>query len=58
MLASKAAQALFLLRTLTAANVNRLAQRLAESTRTALKDLVRGADCCLCVFVHLQQRTL
>lgn len=42
-LASKAAQALFLLRTLTAANVNRLVLRLAETTRKALADLVSGA---------------
>jgi hypothetical protein len=39
-LASKAAQALFLLRTLTAANVNRLVLRLADATRSALKELV------------------
>lgn len=41
LLASKAAQALFLLRTLTAANVNRLALRLADDTRRQLQDLVR-----------------
>lgn len=40
LLASKAAQALFLLRTLTAANVNRLVLRLAEPTRKALRELV------------------
>lgn len=39
-LASKAAQALFLLRTLTAANVNRLVLRLADATRSTLKELV------------------
>lgn len=41
LLASKAAQALFLLRTLTAANVNRLVLRLANDTRKKLQDLVR-----------------
>lgn len=40
LLASKAAQALFLLRTLMAANINRVVLRLADSTRKALSELV------------------
>lgn len=46
LLASKAAQALFLLRTLTAANINRMVLRLADSTRKALSELVRQSVAC------------
>lgn len=42
-LAARSAQALFLLRTLTAANVNRLVHRLDDGSRRALRDLVRRA---------------
>lgn len=41
-LASKAAQALLLLRTIVAGNVNRLVNRLDADTKRALRDLVRG----------------
>lgn len=42
-LASKAAQALLLLRTIAAANVNRLVNRLDNDGRRALKDLVSAS---------------
>lgn len=41
LLASKAAQALLLLRTIAAANINRLVNRLDNDSRRALMDLVR-----------------
>jgi hypothetical protein len=47
-LAARAAQALYLLRTLTGANVNRLVARLDDGTRRALKELVRDCGGGLC----------
>jgi hypothetical protein len=44
-LASKAAQALLLLRTIVAGNVNRLVNRLDADTKRALRDLVRVQRC-------------
>jgi len=51
LLASKAAQALLLLRTIAAANINRLVNRLDNDSRRALMDLVRLRTC-LTPFLH------